>query len=166
MNKLLQKIVYATMFFMTLGMTSAYAIPSFARQTGFECTQCHTVFPELTATGRWFKLNGYTMSNNDKMSPVDNLAGMIMVGYTKNADTTTGAAPDSTKDKKLSLDQASIFYGGKIADNLGAFVQVTFDGTSLIGSGKTNDVAHHIVADNVDFRYVRDFKIGEDTLLI
>ena len=45
-------------------------------------------------------------------------------------------------------------------------MQVTFDGTSLIGSGKTNDVAHHIVADNVDFRYVRDFKIGEDSLLI
>src|SRR5512135_3691230 len=40
----------------------AQAVPSFGRQTGLECSACHTVFPELTPVGRNFKLNGYTSS--------------------------------------------------------------------------------------------------------
>jgi hypothetical protein len=41
-------------------MTSADAIPVFARQTGHNCQACHISYPELTAYGREFKLNGYT----------------------------------------------------------------------------------------------------------
>jgi hypothetical protein len=40
--------------------------------------------------------------------------------------------------------QASIFYAGRIVDHLGAFAQVTYDGTA-------NDVA----LDNTDIRYTR-----------
>jgi hypothetical protein len=164
----LNRTLIATLLFLSIGMSSAYAIPSFARQTGFECTQCHTIFPELTSTGRWFKLNGYTMTNNDKRSPLDNLSGMLQASYTKNADSVNGTTDviDSTKDKKLSLDQASLFFGGKIIDSLGAFLQITYDGTGLIGNGKTNDIAHHIAADNADIRYVKDFKINDSDLLI
>ena len=40
--------------------SGAYAAtPSFARQTGLACGSCHTHYPELTAMGRAFKLNGY-----------------------------------------------------------------------------------------------------------
>ncbi|HEV7614319.1 MAG TPA: cytochrome C, partial [Steroidobacteraceae bacterium] len=40
---------------------AAQALPSFARQTGKPCAQCHTVAygPALTSYGRQFKLNGY-----------------------------------------------------------------------------------------------------------
>ena len=38
------------------------AVPSYARQTGLPCAACHTTYPELTAFGRNFKLNGYTMT--------------------------------------------------------------------------------------------------------
>jgi hypothetical protein len=38
----------------------AYALPSFARQTGQPCGTCHTDFPALTPFGRRFKLLGYT----------------------------------------------------------------------------------------------------------
>ncbi len=41
----------------------AYAIPSFARQTGLACASCHTVFPHLTPFGRYFKLHGYTITS-------------------------------------------------------------------------------------------------------
>src|SRR6266571_951790 len=37
-------------------------IPSFTRQTGLACNRCHTTFPQLTAFGRRFKLNGYTLT--------------------------------------------------------------------------------------------------------
>jgi hypothetical protein len=43
--------------------TNAQAMPSFARQTGAACSQCHTQSfgPNLTPFGRDFKLGGYTM---------------------------------------------------------------------------------------------------------
>src|SRR5579863_10211074 len=60
--------------------TPAQAVPSFARQTGQPCAACHTAFPELTAFGRRFKLNGYTLEGGDaKLPPV---ALMIMPGFT------------------------------------------------------------------------------------
>ena len=49
-----------------LAVTTALAVPSFARQTGLSCTSCHTVFPELTPFGRLFKLGGYVMSKSSK----------------------------------------------------------------------------------------------------
>ena len=36
------------------------ANPLFARQTGLNCSGCHTVYPELAPFGRKFKLAGYT----------------------------------------------------------------------------------------------------------
>ena len=39
----------------------AWAVPSYARQTGQECVACHVSFPELTPYGRYFKLTGYTV---------------------------------------------------------------------------------------------------------
>src|SRR5215831_18257670 len=45
------------------GAPNAYAVPSFARQTGLPCSSCHTTIPELTPFGRLFKLNGYTISS-------------------------------------------------------------------------------------------------------
>ncbi|MGD0643005.1 MAG: hypothetical protein ABSC22_19870, partial [Roseiarcus sp.] len=43
-----------------LTVQPASAVPSFARQTGQPCANCHTAFPELTPFGRRFKLSGYT----------------------------------------------------------------------------------------------------------
>src|SRR5512135_3749670 len=42
-------------------------IPSFSRQTKLPCTACHTTFPQLTAFGRLFKLNGYTLAGIEQI---------------------------------------------------------------------------------------------------
>ena len=120
------------------------AVPSFARQTGMSCSACHTVFPELTPFGREFKLNGYVLDNIKQVNGITTenrqtlalnstppISIMLQVSYTH-----TGAAlPDSIVTGALAKDgdvlfpqQASLFYAGKIADNLGAFVQLTYDG--------------------------------------
>ena len=52
-------MLFVSLFFQ---VPTASAIPSYARQTGFPCKSCHMTPPELTALGRAFKLNGYTMS--------------------------------------------------------------------------------------------------------
>ena len=102
----------------------AQAVPSFARQTGFECSQCHTVFPQLTPLGRQFKLSGYTMSNTKEGGkPPVPLAAGIQITHTKIKK--SGMDVD---DDKLRIPQtASLYYAGKIASNLGAFSQVTYE---------------------------------------
>jgi hypothetical protein len=142
------------------------AVPSFARQTGMACSTCHTVFPELTPFGREFKLNGYVLDNIKQIKGIDlqsretlslnavpPLSVMLQVSYTH-----TGAAlPDSAATGALARDgdvlfpqQASLFYAGKIADNAGAFMQLTYDGAE-----------DHFGFDNTDLRYARHFNWGK-----
>ncbi len=64
---------------------SANAMPSFARQTGAACSQCHTQSfgPNLTPFGRDFKLSGYTMSSgNSKLPPI---SAMITGSFTNSS---------------------------------------------------------------------------------
>src|SRR5881397_1656083 len=80
----------------------ALAVPSFARQTGFECTVCHLSWPELTSVGRQFKLGGYTLmretkgdrpllpTSNDGPPPLLPLAAMVQ-GSLTNTRGTSGA---------------------------------------------------------------------------
>src|SRR5436190_19779932 len=46
-------------------------IPSFSRQTGLACNVCHTAFPMLTAFGRQFKLNAYTLTGLQTIGPTE-----------------------------------------------------------------------------------------------
>jgi hypothetical protein len=129
------------------------------------CAACHTVFPELTPFGREFKLNGYVLDNIKQVKGIDTadretlslnslppLSLMLQISYTR----TGTALPDSAVSGALAKDgdvlfpqQASFFYAGKIADDLGAFVQLTYDGA-----------ADHFGIDNTDIRYVRHLAFG------
>jgi hypothetical protein len=141
------------------------AVPSFARQTGMVCAACHTVFPELTPFGREFKLNGYVLDNIKQVTGIDTenrqtlaissippVSMNLMFSYTH----TGKPLPDSVvpgalaKDGDLLFpDQVSFFYAGKIADELGAFVQLTYDGA-----------ADHFGLDNTDIRYAHHLSFG------
>src|SRR3989442_12339170 len=44
----------------------AQAVPSFARQTGLECGNCHLSWLELSSVGREFKLGGDTLMKEGK----------------------------------------------------------------------------------------------------
>jgi hypothetical protein len=146
-------------------ITPSWAVPSFARQTGMTCAACHTVFPELTPFGREFKLNGYVLDNMKQVTGIDTsnrqtlglnsippISLMLQVSYTH-----TGAAlPDSAITGALAKDgeilfpqQVSLFYAGKIADGLGAFIQLTYDGAE-----------DHFGFDNTDVRYAHHLAFG------
>ncbi len=125
----------------------ASAIPSFARQTGMDCSDCHTVFPELTPVGRDFKLQGYVESESDKPYQFPPpLAAVAQFSYTGARGLTNGVAPFDSENRatdKTNLPQAlSIFYGGKIYGRLGAFIQATYDG-----------VGNSVFLDNTDIRF-------------
>jgi hypothetical protein len=132
------------------------AVPSFKRQTGFNCSVCHTVFPELTPFGRTFKLDGYVFSRSGKKyeSPPP-IAAMLQASYTEQKGLSNRIDPfDDSPEAKFNVpQQASLFYGGKIYDRLGAFVQLTYDGVG-------NDVA----LDNTDIRYANSFTLAGQNL--
>lgn len=59
-----RSVVLCAVFAMFVGglltARSAWAVPAFARAYGMSCSNCHTTWPALNATGRKFKENGYT----------------------------------------------------------------------------------------------------------
>ncbi|MBI3345101.1 MAG: cytochrome C [Gammaproteobacteria bacterium] len=104
--------------------SNAHAVPSFARQTGLECSSCHTVFPQLTPFGRQFKLGGYTLSDAEEgeKKPLPISAG-VQLSYT--SINKSGADVEANK---LRIPQmASLYYAGKIFSNLGAFAQLAYE---------------------------------------
>ncbi|MDT3706210.1 MAG: hypothetical protein ROZ09_05245 [Thiobacillus sp.] len=119
---------------MLLFPNGAHAVPSFGRQTGEECMECHTVYPMLNADGRRFKLGGYSMSTP---KPADApffdkvpLSALLQVSGTATRDTGTAGATDEDfpRDRDTLIQAAGLYYGGRITDRSGALVQYSYDG--------------------------------------
>src|SRR5579883_3094793 len=73
------------------GTRPAWALPSYARQTGQQCAACHNGFPELTPYGRLFKLNAYTFTGGT-LQGVPPLAMMMIPNFTHTAKGQPGGA--------------------------------------------------------------------------
>ena len=133
----------------------ATAVPSFARQTGMPCSQCHTLSfgPALTAYGRQFKLNGYTFGEGEHPMP---LAIMAQGGYSRvDKALPDPAANHFSTNNNLSVDQVSVFVGTRLTEHIGMFAQATYSGED-----------RHFSWDNTDIRYARPLKLfGTDTIV-
>jgi hypothetical protein len=147
---------------------SAHAVPSFARQTGQNCVACHAggQFPELTPYGRYFKMTGYTIG--ERTIP---LSVMGVMSYAKVRDTTKSddRAADFQKLGSPLFASGSLFLAGKATDNIGAFVQVTYDnysGQALSADGGNGRFQGHSGADNMDFRYADHFIDASRDLIV
>jgi len=144
--------------------TEVQAVPSFARQTGMDCTTCHMSWLELTNVGRRFKLGGYQLMKSmpddaqrplvtfafDENPPQIPLAGMLQFSVTNTAKAKApGADPtvDFPHNNGILLQQASLFLNGKLADHVGCFCQITYDGAS----GLTT-------VDNIEVRVADEYK--------
>jgi hypothetical protein len=155
---MIRNLIHA--FVATLGTLLAAqvgAVPSFARQTGLECTACHVSWPELTSVGRQFKLGGYTLARTgdaerplvsfDKDAPPPRipLAAFLQASVSRTSKRNAAGADPSvfTKDDALVLQQASVLLAGRLSEHAGGFVQWSYDG-----------IAHHSAVDNVDLRLV------------
>ncbi len=136
---------------------NAYAVPSFARQTGMPCEVCHTIFPELTPFGRLFKLNGYVLTGLQQIESGGGQTLKINAGAPLSVMLQTSVthqgkkAPAVQNDNVEFPNQLSLFYAGEISPHMGAFMQVTY-AQSAGGSFSW---------DNTDIRYADHFKIGD-----
>lgn len=149
---------------LALTAEGAHAVPSFKRQTGQDCTACHTVFPELTPVGRAFKLTGYVLNKSGKSyqfpPPV---SGMAQVSYTHtDSSQPPGSLEDiwsshslSSGNNNVGSPQAmSLFYAGQVYDKVGAFIQGTY-------ANDTNGVS----MDTVDIRYANGITVCDKDLI-
>jgi hypothetical protein len=150
---------------------TAFAVPSFARQTGMTCEACHTVFPELTHFGRMFKANGYTLDNLNQvrgitpkkqemldLASLPPLSVMVQLSDTqlaKSIPESTGGTGHSQTGTVGFPQQLSIFYAGKIAPHLGAMIQLTYD-----NAGGTVGI------DNTDVRFANNIVLPQGSPLI
>jgi hypothetical protein len=129
---------------------SASALPSYARQTGHPCVKCHVggFGPQLTPYGVRFKISAYTESDHKGLKiPI---AGFVMASFTHTqADQTSPPTPYTDVNNNTTLDQVSGFLAGRITEDFGTFLQVTYNGNSKGMS-----------IDNTDLRLAHDFVIG------
>src|SRR5438105_2317575 len=134
---------------------TASAVPSFARQTGMPCSQCHTLSfgPALTPYGRQFKLNGYTFGEGEHPMP---LAFMVQGGYSRvDKALPDPAAAHFSTNNNVSVDQVSVFLATRLTEHIGMFSQSTYSGEE-----------RHFSWDNTDIRYARPLKLfGTDAVV-
>lgn len=141
-----------------LAMPLAHAVPAFAEQTGQPCSQCHVgaFGPQLKPYGRDFKLYGYTASDGEKHLP--GVALTLQTGYTHTADPQNDNSANyglKANDNLVVDQQVSAYFGGRLGKDVGAFAQVTYDGTAAAWSW-----------DNADVRYAHQTSVfGKDSVL-
>ena len=110
------------------------------------------MFPQLTPFGRIFKASGYTLSNTSKVQDIDRIKHYLMslsdtppISAMVVVSTSSAARANDADSSRTSTDfpqQLSLFYSGAITDNVGAFMQVTYD-----------DQSGQFGMDNTDIRF-------------
>jgi hypothetical protein len=150
-----------------LASTAAFAVPAFNRQTGQNCVACHAggQFPDLTPYGRLFKLTGYTIG--ERAVPV---SAMVVGSLNKTRGTSSpdegfDSAATFPKDGNLVFQTASAFLAGKVTDNIGGFVQITYNNYDAQNPGDSHWTGH-TSSDNLDVRYADRFiRPGSDLIV-
>lgn len=144
----------AALISLNLLATSAWAVPSYARQTGMECAACHVgaFGPQLTPFGMNFKLRGYADSYNQKWLPP--ISAMVVGNWTHTkADQVPPPSGFNSNDNAV-VQEMSLFLAGKLANNLGTFVQTTYSG-----------VDKYSALDQVDIRTAHAFTVNGKELI-
>lgn len=141
---------------LTLVAGRAWAVPSFAQQTGQPCSACHVgaFGPQLKPYGRDFKLFGY--QSNDKKNHLPPIAVTNMSSFTHTQDAQQpAAAPHFAPNDNFAVDQTSIYLAGKVPAGFGVFAQTTYDG-----------VGRKFKVDNIDVKRAFPIDVGGKDLVV
>lgn len=138
-------------------------IPSYSRQTGYACSECHTAFPLLNSFGRRFKLNGYTLTdvktiqgdttNGEtlRLPLIPPISAMVETSFSQLKTAIPG-----TKNGEVQFPQSlGLYVGGAISPRLGTFIQLNYDGS-----------AGTLGLDMAEIRYARHTTVGNKELLL
>ena len=127
---------------------SALAVPSFSRQTGIDCQGCHTQHMAiLNDFGQSFKASGYRTMGTQARIESENLsipeslnASMLLKGryQRSNGSDASGTIPGtSTNGGQWQFpDEFSLYFGGRIASNIGFFFEGNTTAPALVSAFK------------------------------
>ncbi len=157
--------IMVLLVFAPLNPPSAWAVPSYARQTGLACSGCHYAPPELNPAGRRFKLFGYVdradetktvKSEGSKThAALDLLASLPLSVMLETSFTATKSPVPATQNGNFEFPQdISLFLAGAWTSKVGSFLQVTYD-----------TQADHFSMDNTDIRYANKTKMSGKELV-
>jgi len=170
MRRLVVALGIVAMGAMTLAPARADAVPSFTRQTGMTCAQCHVMFgapvPNFTFTGKKFRMNGYRVPFvterieagqegalggkrlNISLFPYISLRYQSVFAAQTKANGATTAGPITSNP----TSRLAIFTGGPVGDYFGLWTEMylTPDGSP------TGEWTLGLFSfDEYDFRYTR-----------
>ncbi|MDO8350364.1 MAG: hypothetical protein Q7S94_04330 [Gallionella sp.] len=123
----------------------AAAIPAFARQTGMACSACHQQhYPVLNGFGQAFKAAGYTMMGAQEKVEGEHLsipstlnaALLLKARYqkTNGSELATTVSGTTTNGGQWQIpDEFSLFFGGRVAENIGFMMENNTVGGPLGG---------------------------------
>ena len=112
---------------------AARALPSFTAQTGAACTACHTTAfgPSLTPYGEDFKRLGYSLGKTASGEGGRLPLNLLAVASFSETAASQAAPPAGFEDNaNAALDTLSVVYAGKLAEPVGALVEVAYDGVA------------------------------------
>ncbi len=136
----------------------AQAVSSFSRQTGLACRVCHSNPPELTAFGRKFKLDGYTLTDKNPETTIDDkdmkLTRYFPIGGILSFGETATNAPQPGTQNWTANANLGLYVAGEIAPHFGGMVQASYSSQS--GTFALN---------NADVRYANHTTLGSTDLL-
>jgi hypothetical protein len=148
-----------------LNPPSAWAVPSYARQTGLACSGCHYAPPELNPAGRRFKLLGYVDRGDDTKvvkaeggktrAALDLLSTLPLSVMFETSFTSTNSPVPATQNGSFQIPQdMSLFLSGAWTSHVGSFLQVTYETQS-----------DHFTSDNTDIRFANKTKLSDKELV-
>lgn len=155
-------ILAITAMFLSAFVPRAFAVPSYARQTGLPCSGCHYTPPELNAAGRLFKLMGYIdkvkndnldVPSGPRRAGLDLMKNLPLSAWLEASNTSTNKPQPGTQNSSFEFPQdVSLFVAGAWTTHVGSFLQVTYD---------VQD--DHFTMDNTEVRYANKVqRAGKD----
>jgi hypothetical protein len=121
---------------------SAWAVPSYTRRYGMECSGCHTMWGSLNAAGVTFRLSGYRAIFGQNLTPIvedTEVAKGVTIPSTLPLSFITGVGIDSRTERRevtgaggsnvtskgtsLALEDASIFMTSPVGQHFSGFVE-------------------------------------------
>lgn len=147
---------------------SAHALPSFSEQTGQPCKACHLNMGELTPTGRQFKLKGYTQGN--RTTPIS-LIATASVTKVKDTSSSADASVVMPKNRKLIVEDASLFLAGKVSEHVGGNLKWTASAANtnpIYGSTGVQTGTHvgrDFFLDASDLRFAKQDSIASESVV-
>jgi hypothetical protein len=111
-----------------LWSTASYAVPSFARKHELNCSACHTAYPQLSATGRSFKENGYRFLNDEESTDLLEISDFLQLEKHVPVSAVLVARPydkkDSGNEMVRALHEVEIIIAGNLSNRWSGYFEI------------------------------------------